>query len=159
MVKAIDPLKEFSEVHPDDLELQETDRTIWSYTGLGLRAVEMLQNLQTALVEGAGNQPDSVAYRSGSIELTRLKFGMRPPKGFETAWAEEPAGAQFPKKFVPTDAYLDTIPKHVRAWLADLIGAASRVSEEDAEKSSPPSTSSSTKDSSPTATTADAPSS
>lgn len=151
MVKAIDPNQEFSAVHPDDADLPASEQTVWKYTVLGPKEQEALDNNKSILVESAAGE-SYMAMHGGTVELSAVKFALRPPENFSTEWKDEPAGPRFsPGKMHPTDAFLATIPRHVRAWLAVQIRTAGMLTEEDAGKSSQQSTAPSTKDSSPTA--------
>lgn len=115
-----------------------------------------MANGEAAMRSNEDSGENDMFLRGGSSMLMRLKHGMRMPENFDAPWEDAAAGARWPNKMVPTDAYLSKVPSHVRNWLALKIKEASTVTEEDAGKSSQQSTSAS-KNLSPTAEDVPAP--
>lgn len=155
MVKAVDPLREFSGVHPDDEGLLEHEQTVWHWTGLDVVEERHVQDSVSGFEDGATGP--RLTTKTGTVDYLRLKFGMRPPERFGGEWRDEAHPLVRRGKLVPTDAFLGTIPRHVRKWLANRIAEATLLSEADAGKSSPPSSSRSEEAAAPTAASAGAP--
>lgn len=135
MTKPLNPLAIHSGVHPEDAELPESEQTIWRWKSLSTRALEQIENERGVLQEDADGGSRMIM-RGGTISLLYLQHGIEEPVNFGAEWKTEPAPPRFGKGVqVPTDAYLDCIPPHIKQWLVGKIATSHELTEEMAGKS------------------------
>lgn len=136
MLKPIDTASTVDAIFPGDGE----PATVWKLRALTKRTRALIMD------EAAYGQTKSaggveVRTRAGSIAFRKVKAGLAGVVNFGQAWADEAAPDDVGRgKFVPTDAFLSTIPDQVFDWLAERIEDLSSLQESDSGKSSPPST-------------------
>lgn len=155
----IDPteLRPVDENEPERGEVPVEGATTWLLRPLSKRARSYCQDI-AAYVRTKGDLADvdtiapEIETRTGSVKFWAVKFGLFGVENFP-GWETEkdPLGLLPSGESVPTDGFLDTIDDEIFDRMAAKIQSLSTVTGDDAEKSSPPSTSSSTMPSSPDA--------
>jgi len=133
MVKPVDPTRVVEYVHPSDREGGKPDgapidgATVWRIRGLTKRQ-------RAALLDVSIGTPGGPA-RGGLSQHRTVRWGLTGVDHFDVPFATE-ADAESVGGKAPTDAFLDTIPDEVFRDLAHAITRLSKLTEDDAGKSS-----------------------
>jgi len=143
MVKPVDPTRVVEYVHPTDRAegkpdgLLLTGATVWKVRGLTKRQRAAL--LDAATVGRPGAAGISMSSCSGALELKQVRWGLVGVDCFDQDFKTED-DPDWPGRKRPTDAFLDTIPDEVFRGIGSHVLQLSQLSEDDAGKSSRPST-------------------
>lgn len=141
MVKPVDPRQRKRIVHPDDEDLPTEEQTGWFIrvpTALEQKWID--DEGQAFIDDPRTNQPQLVSY-AGTRRWKRVKICLCAVENFDAKWTDEPNPVERPNgQMVPTSDFLNRIPAHVRDWIADRAAEHGMVSEDEAGKSSGPST-------------------
>ncbi len=129
------------------------DHSTFKLRGLGKRTRAFTQDIAAYVrTEGAEEERTIIETRTGSVRYWNVKYGLIGVENFPGWEAEADSNGHIPAdEQVPTDAFLDTIPDDVFSNISARVADLSTLTIDDAEKSSPQSTSSSTTPSSPSA--------
>lgn len=131
MLKPINMSRTVEYVFPDDTT---EPATVWRLRALTKR--ERRDVLDDGSRGRLGPSGVEVSQRAGSLNWGFVKRGLAGVEHFP-GWADEAGSAG---RRYPTDAFLDTIPDDYFDRLSGQIALLSSVTEDDAGKSSPPST-------------------
>lgn len=140
MARALQPRAQFEYVLEEDRHLDDDNptRTVWILRRLSVTEEAETQDAAAA-VEADG---DAVSIRAGTLRLSTFRLGFVGVRKYLDADGNEvrPTYVKDGKRQLPHDSFIERIrPEHLRE-LTDAIQSGSKPSEDDAGKSSPPST-------------------
>ena len=140
MARALTPNQTFEHVLAEDRDLKpdDPDRTVWILRTLSAGEEAEIQD-SAAAVESDGA---AISVRTGSITLETLRRGLVGVRNFRDEKGAQvvPSFTVNGRKRVVDDTFISAIRPEHRRELANAISAGGRVTEDDAGKSSPPST-------------------
>lgn len=139
---------EMEPVDPKDESLGQKPKeghSVFKLRGLGKRTRAFTQDIAAYVRTEGEEERTIIETRTGSVRYWNVKYGLIGVENFE-GWASEPdPNGHLPSdEKVPTDAFLDSIPDDTFSAISARVAELSTLTVEDAEKSSPQSTSSST---------------
>ena len=130
---ALDPKATFEYVLTDDRALPEDQRTVFVLRGLTVGEEARVADAMIASIPGQ----EELAFRSGTHQLTVLRYGLRGWRNFKYAdgtdveWEDLNEGRDAEDRNRILDRNLNKIPPEIRSEIAEQIRGESTLGEDE----------------------------